>query len=405
MATLEREMIGSTIEPLKTSSTQLEPTPNGQNSVQELMHPMFSEPEGILQKLKHVRRQLKMEYFPQSEEAENSTLSKNEQKAKFKAYARKLNLIKGMADGHARWKAGKTWNPSESRGNIEKSEEYKFEKKRAISALLQLDTIDALSLEDRMTMLVQFKNWWGETSEEYENLYNIAERQLREEQTSQANGEINKETETSASGILIDKDIPIATKINLLRAAGYSKEEANKIAKGMVIASVASTVGYFAGNAAAIVAEGAVLGKDVFQGLPTWAQFGIAGGSSAGFYGTQALFGVSSARLAEIKGYALNVFAAGAYHATPFLSRKKRLLAGALAAITPDFAIEAFYLSHSAATQDLALYSAANTAGIAFTAGQIIISEGMILHEKRKEKRNAQGAIKVQIREAQQSPV
>lgn len=365
---------------------------------------MFSEPEGIINKLRHVRQQLRIEQSAiLEEESEHPKLTDEEQKALFKAYARKLTLIKGVAEGHAKWKAGKTWNPVEARGNIEKSEEYRFEKKRAISALLQLDAIDNLPTEERIATLELFRNWWGETNEEYENLYKRVERQLQEEQAKRANGEITKDIKESASSALADLSIPISTKVNLLRAAGHSKEEAKKIAKGMVIASIASTVGYFAGNAAAIAAEGAVLGKDILQGFPTWAKFGIAGGLSAGFYGTQFVFGVSSARLVEIKGYALNVFAAGAYHATPFLSRKLRLLAAGSAAVAPDFALELFFLSPTLATQDLALYAAANAAGIGFTAIQTVISENMIRHEKRKERINAEKAVEIKTSTLQHS--
>jgi hypothetical protein len=361
-----------------------------------------------------VRRGLQEEVSPtQTESAE----TKEQQ---FVKYAAKLSAIKAAAEGHALWQAQRDYRPA-SEAAVKDTAEYKSIKKQTIQALLQLDkALGSMSDEgERARAIREFRHFWGENSEMYEIMHRqvlntldnpspteqpdpslidvvrtklndgaamigdvINQRILRKEKQPDENPHVD----SKATSILVDREIPLENKIELLTLAGYSPKQAASIAAKFGI-SIATTAAFkVGGDYGATIAGAIAQAHDVFRDLPIPVQLGITGATWAGYHKTAREYGKACVRSLRKTGFSLNAFASSTFHATAFRSPKTQEQATVNTVSGVEVLSDLYLGMPSLLTQDPTFFATVNTAGIALTLGQIGLTEGIRKGVELKEK-------------------
>lgn len=199
---------------------------------------------------------------------------------------------------------------------------FKQEKKRAISALLELYDADKLPAEQRADDHARFTEKWGEQSEDYTGMYTKIEHAVAE---SELSDDVDDRAESanrfSGDATTIFKESVIKfrrkenmeydweRKVEMLTNLGYSRGDALK-AVAKIVAATGTTVALssIAESGGAVAAgHGAV--NPWLHEAPIPVQIATCLGAWGGFYWMTREYAKASAKLAEKTGFSFHVFA------------------------------------------------------------------------------------------------
>jgi hypothetical protein len=368
--------------------------------------PLFNEPDGFVERQRDKINALRGDGIfdapytdtPEAEEAQ------------FSDFARKLSAMKASAEGYAIRETKKTYNPN-TESLIKDTEDYKLRKSQALQAYIQLDALEALSPTEKELGMNNFRNWWGEPGEEYLATYKRIVNSLQDPEavepripgiiekinTSIGNsidsfgGKVDHvvlrnspepreevpEADTNIIAILKDKEMSMRTKMQLLRYGGYSMKEVGIIAAGIGIAIPTTAAAKFVGDLGAVALGSYTQGIGTFQEISNEAKAGLAAAAYVGYHFTARKYGAASHRLLEKYGISFNITATATFIATRFRPKWYRKLSVKNSVSGVEVGSDAYLVLPSLLTQDPTFFTTVNAFGIAFTAAQIGVTEGV----------------------------